>query len=361
MKHEQSADKAAAAAQPAAAEGEPEPAGPAYAAGPDAIRRLQQAIGNQAFQRAALPGLTQRAAPAERGVLAVVRPSGGQAGPPIQRTAGTLWVDEAEGSKKYVIYAKRGGHGPYAIANLASIPPELLVQGAEIEYTNNLNKTVTVTAVGTTPIAATSNEQKMELEETPANAVIDPTFQVYDRLGLPPTEKREAKTRPWLGGTAFNVDFGKSAVTVDAASTHHQLHKEAPEPGFRGNSVTVSFTAYYENQVDNSIGELPFYLHEGNTIPAEDPSLYTGPEMYEDIPDTPPPQTLPMTANSNTFKSADFGEYKDEELNELYALGRNITSQKKYTEGKRKQDVAAQYHSERDFIVKANQVDFACC
>ncbi|HEU4553160.1 MAG TPA: hypothetical protein VFS25_10010 [Chitinophaga sp.] len=233
----------------------------------------------------------------------------------IQRTAGIIYAD----GNNWVIYTKNGGFGPYTIANIAVIPPNLLQANTEVDYTNQGHGIVWINRIGTTAFPA---PVQVAPQQQNTASPIDTSHFINNRIGLGNTAKTSGKDRPWLKGTNFNVDFGGTVGTVsmNSLAQHQPLHEGSEETqGFRGNSVNLSWSLYYE---DNSgLQQSHFKL-----------------------------------PNFSKFRSADFGQYTNQDLNDMYAAGRLITGHEGYNKQEGLGVAAARYHSERDMVVKAEQL-----
>ncbi|MBA2672531.1 hypothetical protein [Ramlibacter sp.] len=283
-----------------------------------AQRRLQQGAGASAQARKlqALQAMADRhAPPSAEGILSRAGGASVQRTATVQRTKGVVYQSE---KTRWVIFSKTGGHGPYTIANLDAIEPRLLDANVEVDYKNLNNGTVWINSIGDTSFDPPKEVPKIE-EKSP----IDPGHFVNNRLGIGNTDKVQPKDRPWLRGTGFKVDFGEElgSVAIDGFAKHQPLHKKSDESGgFRGNSVKLSMSLHYQDGKQ--------------ALQQQDFSV----------------------KGFKKFHSADFGKYKPQDLNDMYAIGRLIDGEGKYKNQEALKDVAARYHSERDMVVKAEQM-----
>ncbi len=257
----------------------------------------------------------RRAPPTAHGILARAGGAPAQRAEVVQRTAGVVYAGE---ETRWVIYSKKGGHGPYIIANIDSIDPKLLAANVEVDYTNMGDSRVWINSMADANFAPPTKKVKKE-EKSP----IDSEHAVDNRLGVGETDKDTPKDRPWLRGTSFKVDFGEDigSVSIDGFAKHQPLHQKSDVTGgFRGNSVKLSMSLYYQD--------------DKKALQQQDFSV----------------------KGFKKFHSADFGKYSTKDLNDMYAIGRLITGSRKYTDQDALKDVAARYHSERDMVVKAEQM-----
>lgn len=242
------------------------------------------------------------------------QPSGTSAQTVIQKTAGTLHQVDA-GS--WEVTSVNGGFGPYTIANLTEVQP-YLQDGNVVDYKNLGNETVWINSIGNQTFSKWLPPAKKQNTGSP----IDLHHTIPNRLGLPVTGEKAPKDRPWLLGNRFKIDFGEELdpVEVDGQAEHRKLHKNSVRSGpFRGNSVSISWTLYYEKNGKIKSKDLPVNeLRHG--------------------------------------KSADFKEYTNIDLNDMYAIGRIISGGNKYNTKDSKQTAGGRYHSERDMVLQAERL-----
>jgi hypothetical protein len=138
--------------------------------------------------------------------------------------------------------------------------------------------------------------------------------------------------RPVFFGDKFNLSFQPQLlfpglertdiVSIGTQSHHEQLHKINPKPKTmgRGNSIAISWELYYYT---NDTG-----LHRKIIAPEGMPNIY---------------------------KSADFHEHTKTDLNDLFAMGKHITSGQQFNTTSNFNQSSSQVHSERSFMVVANR------
>lgn len=231
----------------------------------------------------------------------------------IQKTAGTV----NSVNTGWEVMSTYGNHGPYTIANLAEVQAHLQ-NGLAVDYENMKNGSVWIYRIGNQDFSKPQPPAKKQNLGSPINL----HHTIPNNLGLPLTAETAPKDRPWLMGNNFNIDFGGGTdpVAVDGKTEHQQLHDGSlSSTAFRGNSVSISWTLYYDDA--------------GKIL------------------------SSPLSFNALTHaRSADFKHYTDIDLNDMYALGRIISGGNKYNTKDSKQTAGGRYHSERDMILQAERL-----
>lgn len=289
------------------------------------IQVLQQTIGNRAVQRMLQKKSVASNAIVEKGTIentGIYRNFGWNNGNVIQRTAGKLL---SHGESFLVKPAKGRGHGPYQIANINKIDKSLLESNKEVTYELK-NRKAYITKIDEYTYESPSNKRKKK----PEASWVDVTHDVENNLGLGATDKIALGDRKWLFQDKFTMDFGNDKkVDFDLRGEHEELchtSKSSPNSNFRGNYVSIDWILYFE---------------ENNAI--EKKSLNIDGLMSGESAD--------FLSHKSSFKK---------NVNDMYSLGRTITeneTNKPYNVEASKTIAASKYHSERDFVVKANKLD----
>gem|GEM_PF-6419864 len=240
----------------------------------------------------------------------------------------------------FVVYSLNS-YGPYTIYNYQQVAA-YLAAGKKIDYQQSGQpNTVIITQIDGHTFDAQAHIQSIQSLNTNTNNssssssgwTVDTSFGFTNNLGLRPVAKEQKNDRPISFGSSFKVDFqpemlfpglGRPSqeVEIDSGKSHHSLHSSAPRSDTmgRGNSIGISWELYY-------------YTNDTRLMR----------------------QTISPQGMQSNYKSADFKEHSKEDLNKLFAMGRHVTGNQQFTNNANFTTASAQWHSERAFLIAANE------